>query len=139
MLLEILLSTHLIIPYIIITLIIFLFMFKWLFKEIRDICKRVSGVIIFGQIMFMILSWVCFIGILIYFVFFEHTVNALNIFLTIVVGFLGTMIGLFFSRDIVKHLEDKIDTQKRYSKKSLLKDKNVYDRIIKKLSEEEKS
>ena len=41
-------------------------------------------------------------------------VNALNIFLTIVVGFLGTILGLFFSREMIEKLKTASEVKSNF-------------------------
>jgi len=89
----------------ILILVILFLIFKWFFNQVRDICKEPEGIIKFGQITFIVLSWGCFIFILIYFIIKPEETSVLHIFLTIVVGFLGTMLGLFFSREIIEKLK----------------------------------
>jgi len=102
----------------ILILIILVVFFCWIFKEIRSICQRVAGYIILGQLILILLSCGVFVGILIYYILFapSEEVPMLNIFLTVVVGFLGTIIGVFFSEKafekIVKDLEDKYRAQR---------------------------
>ena len=43
--------------------------------------------------------------------FNPESINALNVFLTIVVGFLGTSGGFFFSGEALKHLERKVTSR----------------------------
>tara|TARA_Y100000310_G_C20539578_1_gene742539 strand:+ start:219 stop:662 length:444 start_codon:yes stop_codon:yes gene_type:complete len=108
-------------------LIVILFlMFKWFFGQVREICKEPEGIIKFGQISFILLSWSCFLFILIYFAIKpEEEVHVLNIFLTIVVGFLGTILGLFFSREAIEDLKKASDIKSDFIKEDtveLLKD-----------------
>ena len=105
MLLDSLSNCDLIILDSILLLIILFFMFKWFFGQIRQICKEPEGIIKFGQTTFIVLSWGCFIFILAYFIIKPEETNVLHIFLTIVVGFLGTILGLFFSREMIEKLK----------------------------------
>jgi len=59
----------------------------------------------------MLASWSVFLLTFIYYLFFrnDELTSTLNIFLTIVVGFLGTMMGLFFSSDALNNLRKKYD------------------------------
>jgi|TARA_Y100000310_G_scaffold330425_1_gene402020 hypothetical protein len=98
---------------IILTVILFL-IFKWFFKQVREICRRIAGYIIFGQLIFILLSWGIFLIIFFYYLINPENVNVLNIFLTVIVGFLGTILGVFFSEKafekIVKDLEERYET-----------------------------
>jgi hypothetical protein len=83
-------------------------MFKWFFLQVRSIAKESEGFIKFGQSTFVLLSWGVFFILLFYYILNPDSINALNIFLTIVVGFLGTSGGFFFSGEALKHLERKV-------------------------------
>ena len=87
------------------------------------ICKNVSGYVILGQLLFMFLSWGIFLLILIYYMFNQENVGVLNVFLTIIVGFLGTMIGIFFSDrtfdKIIKDLEERNAKQIKVIRKDI--------------------
>ncbi|MAF51175.1 MAG: hypothetical protein CMH64_03720 [Nanoarchaeota archaeon] len=78
-------------------------------KEIRSICKGVDGLIKFIQIIFLLECWGTFGLILGYYLFFgsDETVPVLSLFLTIVVGFLGTIMGLYFSKETLETLKKK--------------------------------
>ena len=95
----------------IIFLIVLFLVFRWFFEEVRDICKRPEGIIKFVQIAFILLSWGCFLFILAYFAIKPEETNVLHIFLTIIVGFLGSILGIFFSRDALDRLEKKVKTR----------------------------
>lgn len=105
------LDTTLIITDIVLALILFSIVFKWMVKEIRDIAQDLEGLIKFSQIIFMLASWFVFISTFVYYLFFrdDELTSTLNIFLTIVVGFLGTMMGLFFSNEALSNLRKRYD------------------------------
>jgi len=110
-------------------------MFKWFFKQVREISKDPRGFIKFGQITFILLSWSVFMVILIYFIFVPEEVNAINISLTVVVGFLGTILGLFFSEKALERLNERL-----YGKDEQLKEnKNNYINFLKELDRIEKN
>ena len=104
---------------ILLSFIIFL-LFRWFFNEVRDICKKISGYMIFGQLVFILLSWGVFLTIFVYYLIKGGKVEVLNVFLTVIVGFLGTIIGVFFSEKafekIIKDLEERYrdNREKRY-------------------------
>jgi len=100
----------------ILILVILFFMFKWFFGQVREICREPEGFIKFGQVTFIVLSWSCFLVILVYYMIIKTQVNALDIILTVVVGFLGTIIGMFFSKEALESLKSKVE---RRSKKIL--------------------
>lgn len=98
---------------IILTLLIILlfFMFQWFFKEVRDIARAPQGFIKFGQITFILLSWGAFLVILVYNIIVPRDVDSVNVILTIVVGFLGTILGLFFSDKALERMSERIQTK----------------------------
>jgi len=90
----------------IILLFILLFLiFKLVIKEIRSICETVKGYIKFGQLSFLILSIMIFLIIFLRSIFYPEFVSKTDVFLTIVVGFLGTMLGYFFKESTLDILE----------------------------------
>lgn len=104
-------DTTLIITDIVLALILFSIMFKWAIKEIRDIARDLEGLIKFTQVIFMLGSWSIFFLTFVFYLFFrnDELTSTLNIFLTIIVGFLGTMMGLFFSSEALNNLRRKYD------------------------------
>ncbi|MBU0627988.1 MAG: hypothetical protein KKC75_02270 [Nanoarchaeota archaeon] len=115
----------------IILLVILFLVFKWFFRQVRDICKEPEGIIKFGQISFILLSWGCFLGILIYFVLKPGETSVLHIFLTIVVGFLGTILGLFFSRDAIENLKKTSDVKSDFIKEDTVELLEDVEKLIK--------
>jgi len=107
---------------ILITTIFLILKIEWFIKEIREICKDFSGFIKFSQMIFMFSSWFILISLFLYYLIFnpQKEVPILEIFLTIIVGFLGTMIGLFFSNDSLNELKTKYKSRGE----RMLKDKN---------------
>jgi len=86
-------------------------MFKWFFNQVRKIARDPRGFIKFGQITFILLSWSVLILILFYYIFVPEDVNAVAIILTVVIGFLGTILGLFFSEKALERLTERINTK----------------------------
>jgi len=129
-------ETWLVIGICILSFIILLILkLEWCIDKIRDICKDYCGFIKFTQTIFMILSWSCFFLILFYYLFFNNTkeIPVLEIFLTVIVGFLGTMIGLFFSNESLMELKEKQRKKENKQKDILLSLKDY----LKKQSEDE--
>ena len=99
---------------IIVLLIVFCFFaFKWMFKQIRDVCQKTSGYLIFVQLVFVFVSCGVFLATFFYYLIFGQNsqVDAITIFLTVVVGFMGTIMGVFFSEKTIgktiKDLEER--------------------------------
>ena len=67
--------------------------FKWIVKEIRNICKDETGYIKLIQLLFVLMIFGSFITLLIYNFFHRDITSKLDIFLTVIVGLMGTVIG----------------------------------------------
>lgn len=80
---------------------------KYLVKELRNICYNPLGYIKFMQFIFVWFAIMSFIFLMLYFMFRNRDVNVLDIFLTVIVGFLGTIIGFFFNDKMMKKLEEE--------------------------------
>ncbi|MBU2639388.1 MAG: hypothetical protein KKG75_01635, partial [Nanoarchaeota archaeon] len=82
-------------------ILLVLILFKWIINQIRNICEKIEGFIKFVQIMFIGFSWFVFLSMFVYYLIWnpEKETQILTVFLTIVVGFLGTVMGLFFSTE----------------------------------------
>ena len=95
-------------------LVILIPLLWYIFQQVREICRNISGYVILTQLIFIVLSWVIFLGILGYYMVFRpnEQVDVFTIFLTVIVGFLGTMLGLFFSEKAFEKIID--DLKKRY-------------------------
>ncbi|MBI5001917.1 hypothetical protein HZC31_00875 [Candidatus Woesearchaeota archaeon] len=80
-------------------LLLFIFFFarfEWIIKEARHICSLPSGYFKLGQITLLSFSVIIFIILLIHNLIIERETSSLDIFLTVIVGFLGTIFGMFF-------------------------------------------
>lgn len=97
--------------------------FVWFLKEIRNVCDKPEGFIKFTQITFILGSWGIFLLIFGYYLLFnpKETVSILSLFLTIVVGFLGTIMGLFFSKEALEEIIKKYKSRGEI----MLKDRNI--------------
>ncbi len=73
------------------------FNFRWIVKELRSICKDESGYIKLLQLVFISVVLVCFLLLLAYSLIVPESISKLDVFLTVIVGFMGTIIGTFFS------------------------------------------
>ncbi len=98
--------------------IIFIPLFIWFFYEVREISEDPRGFIKFGQITFILLSWFIFIVISFYYILKPEPIDSVSIVLTVVVGFLGTIIGLFFSDKALESLSKKLITKDERLKES---------------------
>jgi len=92
------------------TIVLLLFL-MWLIKEVRNICEKPKGFIELTQLIFIFGSWGVFLLVFSYYLFFnsKETIPILSLFLTIVVGFLGTIMGLFFSKEALEEIIKKYE------------------------------
>ena len=81
---------------ILVALIFFMIRFDYIVNSLRDIAKDPGGYFKFGQIVILFFAVLIFVILFVYNLFFPRESSSLDIFLTIVVGILGTVIGLFF-------------------------------------------
>lgn len=91
-----------------ISLIFFIIRYDWILKQIKDICKEPEGYIKLLQTSFFVLIATSFTVLLLYFIIKPELTNKLDVFLTITVGFLGTMIGFFFSDRAMEKISKNI-------------------------------
>jgi len=100
----------------IIFLVVLLFLInnlKWIIGEIRNICKDESGYIKLIQLIFVLLVLSSFFILLIYNIMYKETTSKLDIFLTVIVGLMGTIIGTFFSERTMESIKKDRDLKKR--------------------------
>lgn len=90
-------------------LIIFLFLInlKWCIQTIRDIARDECGYTKLVQISVFFLLSVIFLSIIIYYFLNPAEVDRIDVILTVVVGWLGAIIGSFFGEKGMANLEDK--------------------------------
>jgi len=115
---------------ILIILIFFLINFKWCVKTIREICHsgNEGGYTKFIQTIIVMVLILIFIGIIIYYIIDKQKVDRIDIVLTVIVGWLGAIIGRFFGERSMEQFE-----QKRYIKKIDLFMKDFVDFVDTKL------
>ena len=87
--------------------------FKWVISEIRGICEDESGYVKLIQLMFVGLVFTSFFMLLVYNLINKETTSKLDIFLTVIVGLIGTIIGTFFSEKSMESLKKDRDIKKR--------------------------
>jgi uncharacterized protein YneF (UPF0154 family) len=115
--------------------------FKWITNEIRCICKDESGYVKLIQLMFVVLVFTSFFILLVYNLINEETTSKLDIFLTVIVGLIGTIIGTFFSEKSMESLKKDRDIKKREIirakrtlKEKLRESEEKINKILKKLN-----
>ena len=97
--------TFLVITSILVIILIFLLInFKYLIKEIRGICEQPRGYFMFGQMIILFFAVASFIGVFIYTLFKNNAISSMDLILTVIVGILGTVIGLFFGGRAEGHI-----------------------------------
>ena len=104
-------STIILILILIFALVLFSFLInmKWLMKTLREIAKDECGYTKLIQISLIALLIITFLTIIIYYLFHPSQVDRIDIILTVVVGWLGAIIGNFFGEKAMGNLEDKRD------------------------------
>ena len=123
-----------------ILLIILIFLmtnFKWIIKELRWICKNESGYIKLIQLVFIMLIFGSFFILLIYNIFYRELTSKLDIFLTVIVGLIGTIVGTFFSERIMESIKEDREKKKKkiIEKKQKLREyKELLDKLKRELS-----
>ena len=121
--------------------IVCLLNFKWCIDTIRDICNSKGGYTKFVQIIFVFILISIFLGILSYYVIRPDKVNKVDVILTVVVGWLGAIIGSFFSETSMQGIEQDRDKKRIVgimAKKKMRRYVNKIDEIVHQLGEKEK-
>ena len=123
-----------------ILLIFFMRNFNYIVKQIRKISEEPSGYFKFGQIIILFFAIFVFLSILIYNMFIDpKEVSSISVFLTVVVGILGTIIGLFFGAKAEHYItsprRDFIKNYRDHSKQLVYKTKNLIQELINRLKE----
>ncbi len=130
---------HLIMDYLImlfvliwgITTFFFLINLKWCVNRIRDICSNSVGYTKFIQLLLICLLGSLFVIIFLYYLINEGTVDRIDIFMTVIVGWLGAIIGSFFGERSMEHLT----TQQKENVNSLIDKLKFKDQIISRMTE----
>jgi len=86
-------------------LIILLITFKWLIKEIREVCYELLGYVKLNQLILTGVTVLIFLAIFVNTWLYPTKVEKIDLFLTVIVGFLGTMIGYFFKEGMLERIE----------------------------------
>ena len=87
--------------------------FKWIIREIRSICKDESGYVKLIQLIFIVLVLLSFFILLIYNLVYRELTSKLDIFLTVIVGLMGTIIGTFFSERTMESIKKDRDIKRK--------------------------
>jgi len=82
-------------------------------REIRDICRDEGGYVKLMQFVFVLLILTCFFLLLIYNLFLRETTSKLDIFLTVIVGLMGTIMGTFFSERTMESIKKDRDIKRK--------------------------
>jgi len=102
---------------------------KWIIKELRNVCEDESGYIKLIQLVFVLLVLASFFGLLIYNLIYRETTSKLDVFLTVIVGLMGTIIGTFFSERTMGSIKKDRDRKRKAIIEKLTKLKE-YESII---------
>lgn len=87
-----------------ITLFFFLINLKWCVDKIRDICNNPIGYAKFIQLLLIGLLSFLFVLIFFYYLINAGQVDRIDIFMTVIVGWLGAIIGSFFGEKSMENL-----------------------------------
>lgn len=92
----------------IILLFLFIVNFKWCINTLRSIAspKNQSGYIKLIQMGIIFTLIAVFCGVLVYYIMNPCKVDRVDIILTVVVGWLGLIIGRFFGERAMEHLDE---------------------------------
>jgi len=117
-------------------LFFFLINLKWAVKTIRSICSPANhgGYTKLIQLFLVGILSSMFVLIFFYYLLNHETVDRIDIFLTVIVGWLGAIIGRFFGERAMENLDND---RKNYAKNvSLMTDKynHFLDEVISKLN-----
>lgn len=96
-----------------IILIFLMINFRWSIREVRSICENESGYVKLIQLVFVLLVFTSFLVLLIYNIIYRETTSKLDIFLTVIVGLIGTIIGTFFSERTMESIKKDRDRKIR--------------------------
>ena len=120
-----------------ITLIFLMRNFSYIVTKTREVCEEPSGYFKFGQLVILIFVIVSFISILAYNMFINpHETSIMDVFLTVTVGILGTVVGLFYGSRAEEHISKakrEVLLQYRSWVDSLLSHKEILGEKIQKL------
>ncbi len=110
---------------------------KWVVKEVRSVCENESGYVKLMQLAFVTLIFGSFSILLIYNLFFKEITSKLDIFLTVVVGLMGTIVGTFFSERSMESIKQDRDRKKKAAittKKKLEQYNQLVNKLVERLS-----
>ncbi len=97
-------------------LIVLIFLIRncdWLLKELKSICQDESGYIKLIQFIFITLVLSSFLMLLLFSIIHEEKTSKLDVFLTVIVGLMGTIIGTFFSETTMESIKKDRDRKKQ--------------------------
>jgi len=110
---------------------------RWITKEVRSICENESGYVKLIQLLFILLVFVSFFLLLVYNIIYRETTSKLDIFLTVIVGLMGTIIGTFFSERTMESIKKDRDRKRKtiIEKKLKLEEyKDAMNRLLEELN-----
>jgi len=88
-----------------IILIFLMWNFQYIVTKTREVCEDPSGYFKFGQLAILIFAIFSFVSILFYNMFINHhETSIIDVFLTVTVGILGTIVGLFYGGRAEEHI-----------------------------------
>lgn len=99
-----------------IILIVIIFLMRnlhWIISQIRSICENEVGYIKLIQLVFVLLVFSSFLLLLIYNLIYKENTSKSDIFLTVVVGLIGTIVGTFFSERAMESIKKDRDRKRK--------------------------
>ena len=111
---------------ILIALIFIMRNLHWIVSEVRSICRDESGYVKLIQLMFVVLVLGSFFLLLIYTFLSPEPASKSDIFLTVIVGLMGTIVGMFFSERTMESIAKDRDKKR----KSLIEKKNKLENTV---------
>lgn len=76
-------------------------------KQIREICEKPAGYLKLAQLLIILFALGGFILLLLYTLFFNNEFINPDIFMTVIVGLIGTIVGMFFSESAMHQIEQE--------------------------------
>ena len=115
---------------ILIALIFIMRNLHWIVSEVRSICRDESGYVKLIQLMFVVLVLGSFFLLLIYTFLSPEPASKSDIFLTVIVGLMGTIVGMFFSERTMESIAKDRDKKRKVIIEKKIKLKERENQII---------
>lgn len=119
----------------ILVLIVYIFLLRnvaWIVRTIRKIASygNIGGYTKLVQLWFVLLLTALFAGIVLYYILVPEKVSRIDVILTVVVGWLGLIIGRFFGEEAMQKLDIKKEENIKEVISTIKKYQEIRPRII---------